>query len=63
SNGIENMSKSYIETLSLMPFSASRTPRYSSDKNMKELFPSEKDEYDIYIEDNDLNVPTRKLYW
>ena len=64
-NGIENMSKNgdrvYKETIGLMPLSA-RRPRYSSDKNMKELFPKPKNEYDRYLEENDIK-PTRKLYW
>jgi hypothetical protein len=62
SNGIENMSKTYIQTLGLEPISVQPrgTIRFKTD--YKEIFPQPKNEYDSYLEKNDVQ-PTRKLYW
>lgn len=62
SNGIENMSKTHVQTLGLMP--GNNQPRTITFRtNLKELNPSPKDEYEKYLEDNDLKPNTRKIYY
>ena len=62
SNGIENMSKTHIQTLGLEPISSQPRGTIPFKTDYKELFPQPKNEYDRYLEENDVK-PTRKLYW
>ncbi|WP_440691201.1 hypothetical protein [Candidatus Pelagibacter sp. HIMB1782] len=62
SNGIENMSKTHIQTLGLEPISSQPRGTIPFKTDYKELFPQPKNEYDSYLEENDVQ-PTRKLYW
>ena len=62
-NGIENMSKTYTETLGLMPFSSTPRGTITWKTEIKELNPKPKDEYERYMEENNIQPTTRKLYW
>jgi len=62
SNGIENMSKTHIQTLGLEPISVQPRGTIPFKTDYKELFPKQKDEYETYMEENDIK-PSRKLYW
>ena len=68
-HGIENMSKTYVQSVGLMPYSKlatySSSPRgtITHKTEFKDVFTKPKDEYDTYLEDNDLKGPTKKFYW
>ena len=68
-HGIENMSKTYVQSVGLMPYSKlstySSSPRgtITHKTEFKDLFSKPKDEYDTYLENNDLKGPTKKFYW
>ena len=68
-HGIENMSKTYVQSVGLMPYSKlstySSAPRgtITHKTEFKDVFTKPKDEYDTYLEENDLKGPTKKFYW
>jgi hypothetical protein len=68
-HGIENMSKTYVQSVGLMPYSKlstySSSPRgtITHKTEFKDVFSKPKDEYDTYLEENDLKGPTKKFYW
>ena len=64
-----DMSKTYVQSVGLMPYSKlstySSSPRgtITHKTEFKDVFTKPKDEYDTYLEENDLKGPTKKFYW
>ena len=57
------MIKIYTQTLSLTPFISTPRETITYRNELKEINPKPKDEYERYLEDNNIQPTIRKLYW